>query len=83
MYIYIYFCVIVVYCCVILKGPVHQLDMEVLIKGHCRCNQNAISLLKVRVKRNLHILILFYFTLNLGAPTLNLGPPTLNLGAPT
>ena len=28
-----------------LKGPVHQLDMQVLIKGHCRCDQNAIGLL--------------------------------------
>ena len=28
----------------LLKGPVHQLDMQVLIKGHCRCDQNAIGL---------------------------------------
>ena len=27
----------------VLKGPVHQLDMKVLIKGHCHCDQNAIG----------------------------------------
>ena len=27
-----------------IKGPVHQLDMYVLIKGHCLCDQNAIGL---------------------------------------
>ena len=27
-----------------LKGPVHQLDMYVLIKGHCRCDQTAIGI---------------------------------------
>ena len=26
------------------KGPVHQLDMYVLIKGHCPCDQNATGL---------------------------------------
>ena len=27
-----------------IKGLVHQLDMQVLIKGHCCCDQNAIGL---------------------------------------
>ena len=27
----------------VFKGPVHQLDMYVLIKGHCRRDQNVIG----------------------------------------
>ena len=31
----------------VFKRPVHQLDMYVLIKGHCHCDQNVIGLVKL------------------------------------
>ena len=66
-----------------LKGPVHQLYMYVLIKGHCRCDQNAIGLVTFESQGKEKSAYLFSKISKIRCPIPNLGAPIPNLGAPT
>ena len=63
------------------KGPVHQLDMYILIKGHCHCDQNAIGLVTFESQGKEISAYFYFFISKTRFPIPNLGAPTQNFCA--
>ena len=63
------------------KGPVHKLYMDVLIKGHCRYDKNAIGLVTFETQGKEKSAYLFSKISKIRCPIPNLGAPIPNFCA--